>query len=53
VSILQLAVANNLAARYALIVGRNEIQSSSYVLRDLMTGERQKLEESELIHTLK
>jgi histidyl-tRNA synthetase len=48
-----LAVANNLAARYALNVGENEIQSGSDVLRDTATGKRQKLEESELIHTLK
>ncbi|HKP13596.1 MAG TPA: His/Gly/Thr/Pro-type tRNA ligase C-terminal domain-containing protein, partial [Blastocatellia bacterium] len=48
-----LAVANTLAARYALIVGDDEIQSGSYVLRDMTTGEQQKLEESQLIDTLK
>jgi histidyl-tRNA synthetase len=48
-----LAVANNLAARYALIVGEDEIQSGSYRLRDMITGEQQKLEESELINILK
>src|SRR5205085_3334644 len=36
-----LAVANNLAARYALIVGEDEIRSGSYVLRDMTTGEQQ------------
>jgi histidyl-tRNA synthetase len=48
-----LAVANSLAARYALIVGDDEIQSGSYVLRDMTTGEQRKLEESQLIDTLR
>jgi histidyl-tRNA synthetase len=46
-------VANNLNARYALIVGEDEIQSGSYLLRDMTTGEQQKLEETDLINTLK
>jgi histidyl-tRNA synthetase len=47
-----LAVANHLAARYALIVGDDEISSGSYTLRDLTSGEQQRLAESQLIITL-
>ena len=48
-----LAIANNLSARYALIVGEDEIRSGVYVLRDMTTGEQQKLTESDLIDKLK
>lgn len=48
-----LAVANSLAARHALIIGDNEIDSSSYVLRDMTTGEQTNLSESDLIATLR
>jgi histidyl-tRNA synthetase len=47
-----LAVANNLSARNALIVGENEIREGVYVLRDMATGEQQKLSEKELIDRL-
>jgi histidyl-tRNA synthetase len=47
-----LAVANNLSARNALIVGENEIREGTYVLRDMATGEQQKLSEKELIDRL-
>jgi histidyl-tRNA synthetase len=48
-----LAIANSIAARYALIVGDNEIQNAAYVLRDMSTGEQRNLGEEELIATLK
>ena len=48
-----LAVANSLAARHALIIGDNEIESNSYVLRDMTTGEQTNLSESDLIATLR
>ncbi|HXF39219.1 MAG TPA: histidine--tRNA ligase [Blastocatellia bacterium] len=48
-----LAIANSIAARYALIVGDDEIQNAAYVLRDMSTGEQRTLGEEELIATLK
>ncbi|HKP86211.1 MAG TPA: histidine--tRNA ligase [Blastocatellia bacterium] len=48
-----LAIANSLAARYALIVGEDEIKSGSYVLRDMASGDQQNLIEPDLIATLK
>ena len=48
-----LAIANSLAARYALIVGEDEIKSGGYTLRDMTSGEQRNLTESELIETLK
>lgn len=48
-----LAVANNRAARYALIVGEDEIKSGSYLLRDMQSGEQRSLGEADLIETLK
>ena len=47
-----LAVANSLSARNALIVGEDEIREGVYVLRDMSTGEQQKLSEKELIDRL-
>ncbi len=47
-----LAIANNLSARYALIVGEDEIQSGKYVLRDMATGHQQNLAEMDLIDRL-
>lgn len=47
-----LAVANNLSARYALIIGEDEIREGVYVLRNMSTGEQQKLSEKELIDRL-
>jgi histidyl-tRNA synthetase len=47
-----LAVANSLGARYALIVGDDEINRGSYVLRDMSTGEQKTLEVDDLISTL-
>jgi histidyl-tRNA synthetase len=47
-----LAVANNLAARYALIIGEDEIRRGSYALRDMTTGEQKEVTETELINNL-
>ncbi|HKG23052.1 MAG TPA: histidine--tRNA ligase [Blastocatellia bacterium] len=47
-----LAVANNLGARYALIVGESEIQSGSLVLRRMDSGEQRNLLETALIEEL-
>jgi len=47
-----LAIANSLGARHALIVGDDEIDNGSFVLRDMSSGEQQKLNESDLISTL-
>ncbi|HEY7545236.1 MAG TPA: histidine--tRNA ligase, partial [Blastocatellia bacterium] len=41
-----LAVANNLAARFALIIGEDEIRRGSYVLRDMTTGEQKEVAET-------
>jgi histidyl-tRNA synthetase len=48
-----LAIANNLSACYALIIGDDEIRSGVYVLRDMTTGEQQKLTEADLFDRLK
>lgn len=48
-----LAAANSLGSRYALIVGDDEIDQSTYVLRDMISGEQQNLKEEELISRLK
>jgi histidyl-tRNA synthetase len=47
-----LAIANNLKARFALIIGDNEIDSRSYVLRDMQSGEQRTLDEPRLIESL-
>ena len=47
-----LAIANSIRARYALIVGDDEIQKAAYVLRDMSTGEQRNMGEEELIATL-
>jgi histidyl-tRNA synthetase len=47
-----LAIANSLGARCALIIGDDEIEKGSYVLRDMTTGEQKNLSEEELISTM-
>jgi histidyl-tRNA synthetase len=47
-----LAVANNLGARFTVIVGDDEIKSGTYTLRDMTTGEQRTLSEPELISAL-
>jgi histidyl-tRNA synthetase len=48
-----LAIANSLSARYALIIGDDEIDKGGHVLRDMATGEQNSLSEQELIDTLR
>ena len=47
-----LAIANSIGARYALIVGDDEIDKGSYALRDMSTGEQLNTEEEGLIPIL-
>ena len=47
-----LAIANSAGARHALIVGDNEIDSNSYVLRDMSTGDQVQATEKDLIEKL-
>jgi len=47
-----LAIANNLKASFALIIGDNEIDSGSYVLRNMQSGEQTTLDEQSLIDSL-
>ena len=47
-----LAIANSVGARCALIIGDDEIDKGSYLLRDMSTGEQQNLGEAELIQAL-
>jgi histidyl-tRNA synthetase len=48
-----LAVADNLNARYSLIVGDDEIRTGRYVLRNMASGEQVNLEEQELIDRIR
>src|SRR5713226_8443321 len=48
-----LAIANSLSARYALIIGEDEIEKRSYVVRDMNKGEERRLGEQDLIATLR
>ena len=48
-----LAIANTLEAQYALIIGDEEIDRGTYVLRDMTTGEQKNLGEQDLIATLR
>lgn len=48
-----LAIANSLNARFALIVGDDEIDKGGYVLRDMTTGEQRNLGEEDLIAELR
>jgi histidyl-tRNA synthetase len=47
-----LAVADNLQARFSLIIGEDEIRSGSYVLRNMKTGEQQLVPEAKLASIL-
>jgi histidyl-tRNA synthetase len=47
-----LAIANSIGARFALIIGDNEIDSGNYVLRDMTSGEQRNLTEQDLIAAL-
>ena len=48
-----LGLADKLGARYALIIGDDEIASGSFVLKRLADSEQRKLSESELLNYLK
>ena len=48
----QLAIADNLAARYTLIIGEDELQKGAFVLRNMESGEQSELPESELVDRL-
>jgi histidyl-tRNA synthetase len=48
-----LAFADNLRARFTLIIGENEINSQRYTLRDMQKSEQETLQESEIIEILK
>ena len=48
-----LGLADKLAARFALIVGEDEIASGLFTLKDLASGEQQKLRETELPEKLR
>jgi histidyl-tRNA synthetase len=48
-----LAIANSLSARYSLIIGEDEIEKGSYVLRDMTTGVQRSLGERDLVAILR
>ena len=48
-----LGQADKLGARYALILGDNEVESGEWTLKTLATGEQQKLSEKQLLNVLK
>ncbi len=48
-----LGLADKLGARYALLLGEEEIAAGSYILRRLADGEQKKLSEAELVEFLK
>ncbi len=48
-----LGLADKLGARYAVLLGEDELASGSYVLRRLADGEQKKLSEPELVGHLK
>jgi histidyl-tRNA synthetase len=47
-----LAVADNIRAQYSLIIGDDELKSGNYVLRNMASGDQQKLDEGELFAAL-
>ncbi len=48
----QLREANKLNARYALILGREEIDKSEIIVKDLIKGSQKKVEQSTLFDNL-
>jgi histidyl-tRNA synthetase len=48
-----LALADKLGARYAVLIGENELAAGKFVLRDLASGEQQQLAEGDLAAQLK
>lgn len=47
-----LELANKMGARYALIVGDNEVAAENYLLKDMATGEQQTVTRTELLERL-
>jgi histidyl-tRNA synthetase len=47
-----LEIANKLGARFALIVGENEVQSGTFALKDLASGQQQSVPRSDLAHRI-
>jgi histidyl-tRNA synthetase len=48
-----LEVANKLGARFALILGDNEINAGTYLLKDMATGEQQSFSKDALLEKLR
>jgi histidyl-tRNA synthetase len=48
-----LGLADKLGARYALIIGEDEVASGTYTLKRLADAEQKKLTESELLEQLR
>jgi histidyl-tRNA synthetase len=46
-------IANKVGARYALIIGDNEIAAGRYVLKNMSTGEQLNLTQAEIAERLK
>jgi histidyl-tRNA synthetase len=49
----KLGVANKLNCKYVVIIGENEVLSKEFILKDLDSGEEQKLKESDVVRELK
>ena len=49
----QLKQADRLAARYALLIGDDEMASGTVTVRDLATGEQQSVARADLVEALK
>jgi histidyl-tRNA synthetase len=47
-----LETASKLGARFALIVGENEVQSGTFALKDLASGQQQSVSRSDLAHRI-
>jgi histidyl-tRNA synthetase len=48
-----LELANKMSARFALIVGENEIAASRYTLKNMQSGEQQTVGRDELVQRIK
>ena len=48
-----LEVANKMGARFALILGDNEIAAGTYLLKDMATGEQRALTRDELVASIR
>ena len=45
--------ANELGAKYALIIGDNELEKNTVILKDMSSGEQKELKQEDLIKELK